>query len=151
MRWPASPVTKRSSRWRHSRRDAVRRRRQNLIRILLARAARSFSYGALAVVLAQALASRGLSPVAIGAIITSALLTGAVSSASTGALVRRFGARGTFAISGIAMIVAAALLAGNTACVVVACLLGVVSPGGQDVGPFAAIEQVAPADEESPV
>ena len=110
--------------------------------VFLARAARSFAYGALAVVLAQALASRGLSPVAIGAVITAALLTGALLAAMTGRLVNRFGARRTFAASGIAMIAAAALLAGNAACIVVACLLGVVSPGGQDVGPFAAIEQV---------
>ena len=109
----------------------------------MARGARSFAYGALAVVLAQALASRGLSPVAIGAVITTALLAGALSSASTGALVNRFGARTTFAASGIAMAAAGALLAGNPACIVAACLLGVVSPGGQDVGPFAAIEQVA--------
>jgi MFS family permease len=115
---------------------------------LLARAARSFAYGALAVVLAQMLALRGLSPAAIGAVITAALLAGALLSALTGRLVSRFGARTTFAASGIAMIVAAALLSGNAACIVVACLLGVVSPGGQDVGPFAAIEQVALAAEE---
>jgi hypothetical protein len=38
--------------------------------------------------------------------------------------------------------VAAALLGGGVPAIVVACLLGVVSPGAQDVGPFAAIEQV---------
>jgi hypothetical protein len=41
--------------------------------ILVSRAARSLAYGALAVVLAEALAARGLSPIGIGAAITAAL------------------------------------------------------------------------------
>jgi hypothetical protein len=110
--------------------------------ILVSRASRSLAYGALAVVFAQMLAPRGLSSVAIGALITAALLAGAVSSACTGRLVRAFGTRTTLAASGIAMVVAAALLGGGVPAIVVACLLGVVSPGAQDVGPFAAIELV---------
>lgn len=113
------------------------------IRILVSRASRSAAYGALAVVFAQALAARGLSPLGIGSIITVALLAGAVASALTGRFVRAHGTRVTMAVGGVAMIVAAALLAGNEPAIVVACLLGVVSPGAQDVGPFAAIEQVA--------
>jgi MFS family permease len=113
------------------------------VRVLVSRALRSLAYGALAVVFAQALASRGLSPLAIGALISVALLAGALASSLTGRLVQRFGTRVTMAASGSAMTVAAALLAGNDPAIVVACLLGVVSPGAQDVGPFAAIEQVA--------
>jgi MFS family permease len=112
-------------------------------RVFASRAFRSAAYGALAVVFAQALALRGFSPLAIGSLITTALLAGALASALTGRLVRTFGTRITMAGSGIAMIVAAALLGGNTPAVVIACLLGVVSPGAQDVGPFAAIEQLA--------
>ncbi|MDB5094001.1 MAG: major facilitator superfamily 1 [Candidatus Eremiobacteraeota bacterium] len=112
-------------------------------RILVSRAFRSAAYGALAVVLAQALVVRGYSPLAIGSLITLALLAGALASALTGRLVRTFGTRVTMAGSGVAMIVAAALLAGNEPAVAIACLLGVVSPGAQDVGPFAAIEQLA--------
>ena len=79
--------------------------------ILVSRAARSLAYGALAVVLAEALAARGFTPVGIGAAITVALLAGAVTSAFTGRLVRAMGSRTTFAAGGIAMIVAAALMA----------------------------------------
>jgi predicted MFS family arabinose efflux permease len=114
--------------------------------VLVSRAARSLAYGALAVVLAEALVARGFSPVGIGAAITAALLAGALTSALTGRLVRTFGSRATLATGGVAMIAAAALLAGGEPAIVCACLLGVVSPGGQDVGPFAAIEQVALAD-----
>jgi len=92
--------------------------------ILASRAVRSLVYGALAVVLAEAFARRGFSPVEIGAAITAALL------------------------AGVAMIGAAALLAGTEPTIPCACLLGVVSPGGQDVGPFAAIEQAALADDQ---
>jgi MFS family permease len=116
---------------------------RSTVRVLVSRAFRSLAYGALAVVFAAALAYRGLSPFAIGALITVALLAGALTSSCTGRLVRRFGTRVTLAASGIAMTIAAALLAGNEPAIVVACLLGVVSPGAQDVGPFAAIEQVA--------
>jgi MFS family permease len=118
-----------------------------ILRVLVSRASRSLAYGALAVVFAQALASRGMSPLAIGSVITVALLAGALASASTGRLVQRFGARATLGASGVAMVAAAALLAGNETTIVVACLLGVVSPGAQDVGPFAAIEQVALASD----
>src|SRR3979411_2267108 len=62
-------------------------------RILISRAARSLAYGALAVVLAEALARRGFSPIGIGAAITVALLTGALTSALTGRLGRKFCSR----------------------------------------------------------
>lgn len=117
------------------------------IRIFISRAARSFAYGTLAVVLAEGLRTRGLSAVAIGVVITVALLAGAVFSAASGALARRLGPRATLAASGIAMIVAAGLLAGGEVAIALGCLLGVVSPGGQDVGPSAAVEQVALAAE----
>ncbi|HYW53047.1 MAG TPA: MFS transporter [Dongiaceae bacterium] len=117
-----------------------------LLRVLLSRTLRSLAYGALAVGFAQALASRGLSPLGIGSFITVALLAGAVTSALTGRLVRALGSRVTMAVSGAAMIAAAALLAGDQRAVLLACVLGVVSPGAQDVGPFAAIEQVTLAE-----
>ena len=117
--------------------------------IFVSRAFRSLAYGALAVVFAQALAVRGLSAVAIGSLITAALLSGALASAFTGRFVRWFGTRATMGTGGVAMVVAAGLLAGNESSIVVACLLGVLSPGAQDVGPFAAIEQVALAAERA--
>jgi hypothetical protein len=111
--------------------------------ILVSRASRSLAYGALAVVFAQGLAARGLSAIVIGVLISAALLAGAISSAATDRLVRTLGTRATYAGSGMAMVAAAVFLRGDAPSIVVGCLLGVVSPGGQDVGPFAAIEQVA--------
>lgn len=113
------------------------------IRIFVSRAFRSVAYGALAVVFAQALASRGLSSFEIGSLFSAALLAGALTSALAGRFVGRFGMRATMAAAGVAMILAAVLLGGNELTIIVACLIGVVSPGAQDVGPFAAIEQVA--------
>jgi hypothetical protein len=122
-----------------------------IARILLSRGARSLAYGALSVGFAEALASRGLSATAMGAVITLALLSGAAFSAAAGALVRKLGAGATLAAAGIVMAVSGVLLLGGGPAIVVACLLGVVSPGAQDVGPFAAIEQVAIATENTAV
>jgi hypothetical protein len=119
--------------------------------ILVSRASRSLAYGALAVVFAQGLASRGLSALVIGALISAALLAGAIASAATGRLMRALGARMTYAGSGMVMVAAAVSLRGDPPSIVVGCLLGVVSPGGQDVGPFAAIEQVVLMADEAAV
>jgi hypothetical protein len=110
---------------------------------------RSLAYGALSVGFAEALASRGLSSTAIGAVITVALLSGAIFSAYSGALVRVLGAGATLAAAGVVMSIAGVLLLGGGPAIVLACLLGVVSPGAQDVGPFAAIEQVALATQST--
>ena len=115
--------------------------------VLVSRAVRSFAYGALTVVFAHALSARGFSPIGIGAAISLALAAGAVTSALTGRFVRAIGTRATMAISGLAMVLAAALLAGGEPAVLAACLLGVVSPGAQDVGPFAAVEQAEIAND----
>ena len=115
--------------------------------IVTARVCRSLAYGALMVVLASALAAHGFSAAAIGALITTALVSGALFSALTGRSVRTFGTRRTMVAGGLLMVAAAALLAGTSATIVAASLLGVVSPGGQDVGPFAAIEQSALASD----
>lgn len=120
-----------------------------ILGVLVMRAARSFAYGGLAVVLAGAMVQRGFSPVAIGALISVALATGALTSAATGTLASRFGMRTTLVAGGALMILAAALLAGPAWALALACALGVVSPGAQDVGPHAAIEQVALANESS--
>jgi hypothetical protein len=117
------------------------------VRMLVSRGARSCAYGALAVGFAQALTARGFSTTAIGGLITVALLSGALFSAGTGVAVRRFGASATLAASGGLMAIAGAMLFGDAPLIAVACFLGVVSPGAQDVGPFAPIEQIVLATE----
>jgi MFS family permease len=117
--------------------------------ILLARTLRNTAFGGLAVVFALALAARGLDALMIGSVFTLALLSGAVFAAATGWLTSRLGVRGTLVAASIAMALAGVLLvtAPNLALIVVAVLLGTVSPTGQDVGPFIPVEQALIAGE----
>jgi len=117
-------------------------------RIILARTVRAAAFGALSVALALYLAQRGFSTVAIGFVLTIALLAGAASSMATDAMVRRLGRRATLEVSALAMCAAGLLLSlsSNAFVVMLAALLGTVSAGGQEVGPFGAIEQHAIAE-----
>ncbi|MBC5804858.1 MAG: MFS transporter [Candidatus Eremiobacter antarcticus] len=116
--------------------------------IVAARAVRTFGFGLLSVALALYLADRGFSPFAVGALLTVALLAGAAFLAASARLVGRFGRRGALLVGSGAMCVAGLMLAmpGGWITVVVACLLGTLSAGAQEVGPFSGIEQHAIAE-----
>lgn len=113
--------------------------------LLFARGVRSFAYGALGVVVGIALAQRGFSPTQIGAYLTLTLLTGAAFSASAAALARRIGERTTLIAGCACMALAGTLFALFTsgAIAIAAFALGTLTAGGQEVGPFAALEQAA--------
>jgi MFS family permease len=115
-----------------------------------ARAVRNAAYGSLAVVFALLLAREGLGPATVGVVLTLALVMGAVFSAATPWLERRAGRRGTLVGAALVMASTGALLAIDPRPLTffLAALLGTVSPGGQEVGPFAALEQAAIADHE---
>ena len=89
------------------------------------------------------LSARGLPALLIGVVLTLALLTGAALSWATGALVGRFGRNTTLVAAAVLMALAAAILgiANGLTLIIIACLLGTLSAGGQEVGPFAPIEQ----------
>ena len=126
--------------------------RRSVFRLLLvARTIRNAAFGALAVVLALVLADRGLDALSIGVILTLALLSGAAFAAATAWLTRRLGSRGALVAASLTMALAGALLAiaPSAALVVVAVLLGTVSPTGQDVGPFIPIEQALIAGDDA--
>jgi len=126
--------------------------RRSVFRLLLvARTIRNAAFGALAVVLALVLADRGLDALSIGVILTLALLSGAAFAAATAWLTQRLGPRGTLVAASLTMALAGALLAvaPSAALVVVAALLGTVSPTGQDVGPFIPIEQALIAGDDA--
>jgi MFS family permease len=120
--------------------------------IVLARCLRAFGFGMLSVALALYFGDRGLSPFAVGALLSLALLAGAAFLAATAPLVRRLGRRGVLLLASAALCAAGVLLGipGGLFTIVLACLLGTLSAGGQEVGPFAAIEQHAVADVATP-
>ncbi|HET9341955.1 MAG TPA: MFS transporter [Candidatus Eremiobacteraceae bacterium] len=119
--------------------------------VVAAKVVRSFGYGLLSVAFALYLASAGFGPLAIGATLSLALLAGAVYLTVSAQLVRKSGARSTLVIAAFAMSAAGALLSihDRPIAILIACLSGTLNAGGQEVGPFAAIEQHAIASSSS--
>jgi MFS family permease len=115
-------------------------------RLLFAtRIARLFAYGFLAVVLVLYLAQAGLSEAAIGVLLTLTLIGDTVISLWLTTRADRFGRRRTLIMGALLMIFAALLFAGTQEFIplLIAATIGVISPSGNEVGPFLSIEQAA--------
>jgi len=113
--------------------------------LFVTRIARLFAYGFLAVVLVLYLAQAGLSEASIGLLLTLTLLGDTVISLWLTTRADRFGRRRTLIIGTLLMIFAAALFAGTQEFILllIAATIGVISPSGNEVGPFLSIEQAA--------
>ncbi|HUG30501.1 MAG TPA: MFS transporter [Candidatus Limnocylindria bacterium] len=113
--------------------------------LFLARAIRMFGYGALGVILVLYLAAAGLDPGAIGILLTLTLVGDTVISLVLTTHADRIGRRRTLIVGAILMAAAGAVFAGSTgfAVLLVAATLGVLSPSGNEVGPFLPIEQAS--------
>ena len=106
---------------------------------------RMFGYGFLAVVLVLYLTAIGLDAVTIGAILTLTLVGDTLISLWLTTHADRIGRRRVLVIGSLLM-AAAGIAFGLTSWVpllVVAGAIGVISPTGNEVGPFLAVEQVA--------
>jgi MFS family permease len=104
---------------------------------------RTLAYGGVSVILGPYLASRGLGPAAIGWVFTAALAGGAALTVVLTAVADRLGRR-RMQVAGAALMTLAGLvfaLTDHVGLLVVAAVLGTVSPSGKDVGPFLALEQ----------
>lgn len=115
------------------------------LRLFLARSVRLFAYGALSVVLVLYLAERGLSEGRIGLLLTATLLGDTALSLWITTRADRFG-RKKMLLLGAALMALSGILFGSTsdfAVLLVTATLGVLSPSGNEVGPFLAIEQAA--------
>jgi MFS family permease len=111
--------------------------------LFLARAVRMFGYGALGVILVLYLVAAGLDAGAIGLLLTLTLAGDTVISLLLTTHADRIGRRRTLVIGALLMAAAGVVFAGSTAFIVllVAATLGVLSPSGNEVGPFLPIEQ----------
>lgn len=106
-------------------------------------AIRAFAYGFLSVILGLYLAAIGLTPVAIGWIFTAALAGGAVMTIVITAIADKVGRR-IMLIAGALLMAAAGLvfaLTDQIAMLMIAAIVGTISPSGKEVGPFLSIEQ----------
>ncbi|HYU36854.1 MAG TPA: MFS transporter [Gemmatimonadales bacterium] len=113
--------------------------------LFLTRSTRLFAYGALSVVLVFYLTSLGLSTPQTGLLLTLTLVGDTVVSLYLTTRADRIGRR-RMLIIGAMLMAAAGLAFGSTrnfVFLVVAGTIGVISPSGNEVGPFLSIEQAA--------
>jgi MFS family permease len=117
------------------------------------RIVRLFCYGFLSVVLALYLADVGLAEQQIGLLFTFTLIGDAGISLWLTTSADRFGRKRTLLIGAVLMIGAGAafLLTDNIILLIIAAIIGVISPSGNEIGPFLSVEQagltqIVPAD-----
>ena len=115
--------------------------------LLATRALRLFAIGFVSVLLALSLAELGLGLAAIGTIVAAALVGSTVLTITVAALGDRLGRRRLLMLTA-ALMTSAGLIFALTDLVwlfVIAALIGVISPGGGDIGSSLALEQAAMA------
>ena len=116
------------------------------VRLLFAaRAVRMFGYGSLAVILAIYLAAVGLDAAAIGVLLSLTLVGDTVISLGLTTHADRIGRRRTLMLGGLLMAGAGLVFASTDAfwVLLLAATIGVLSPSGNEVGPFLAVEQAS--------
>ena len=113
--------------------------------LFLTRSTRLFAYGALSVVLVFYLTSLGLSTSQTGLLLTLTLVGDTVVSLYLTTRADRIGRRRMLIVGAILMAAAGLAFAStrNFVFLVAAGTIGVISPSGNDVGPFLSIEQAA--------
>jgi len=109
------------------------------------RIVRLFSYGLISVVLVLHLTAAGLSENQIGMLLTLTLLGDAAISLWITTRADRAGRRRMLLLGAVLMILAGALFASTRSfwLLLLAATFGVISPSGNEVGPFLAVEQAA--------
>ena len=122
--------------------------RTDVALLFATRAVRMFAYGFLSVILILYLAAIDISPHRIGLLLTLTLAGDVIVSLFLTTRADLFGRRRTL-IAGAILMAAAAVVFAFTRdfyLLLIAATIGVISPSGNEVGPFLAIEQVALAD-----
>lgn len=116
--------------------------------LFAARAARMFAYGSLAVVLALYLAALGFDGVRIGLLLSLTLVGDTLISLWLTTHADGLGRRRVLVAGAGLMLLAgiAFALSGDFLVLLLAATIGVISPSGNEVGPFLAVEQAALAE-----
>jgi MFS family permease len=106
---------------------------------------RLFCYGFLSVILALYLAEAGFTETQIGLLFTLTLIGDAGISLWLTTSADRFGRKRTLLIGAVLMLGAGIgfVLTKNFALLALAAIIGVISPGGSDIGPFLSVEQAS--------
>jgi MFS family permease len=109
------------------------------------RAVRMYGFGAISIIIALYLSERGLSSSLIGWVFTLALAGDALISIGVTQVADRFGRRKLLLISSALIAVAGFGFAftGNIVLLILTATIGTISPNGNEVGPFQALEQAS--------
>ena len=120
-------------------------RRRDVAILLTMRALRLAAYGALAVVIALYLVEIGLDPGQVGLLLALTLAGDALVSLLLTTHADRIGRRATLVIGAALMVLGGLVFAatGQFAVLLAAAIVAVLSPTGNEVGPFLAVEQAA--------
>jgi MFS family permease len=117
----------------------------NIILLFSTRIIRLFCYGFLSVVLALYLSEAGLTEGQIGLLFTLTLVGDAVITLWLTTSADRLGRKRTLILGALLMAGAgiAFVLSRNFALLIIAAIIGVISPSGNEIGPFLSVEQAA--------
>lgn len=118
---------------------------RDIIILFSTRIIRLFCYGFLSVVLALYLAEAGFTEAQIGLLFTLTLVGDALITLWLTTSADRFGRKRTLLLGAFLMAGAglAFLLTRNPLLLVIAAIIGVISPSGNEIGPFLSVEQAA--------
>lgn len=121
---------------------------RDLTLLFVARCVRLFAYGTLAVVLALYLTARGLTSTQIGLLFALTMAGDTLISLFLTTRADRFGRRKTLMVGAVLMLLSSVVFAftGEFWWLVLASTVGVLSPSGNEVGPFLPIEQAGLAE-----
>jgi len=111
--------------------------------LFLTRSIRTFAYGFFAASFALYLEARGVSSGLVGVAFSVALAGGAISTAVFSLVADRWGRRRLLQLSALLMMLGGALVASTSSrlLLLVAAAVGMLSPSGQEIGPFLSLEQ----------
>lgn len=119
--------------------------RKDIFLLFTTRIIRLFCYGFLSVVLALYLIQVGLSETTVGIIFSLTLVGDAGISLWLTTTADRFGRKRTLIVGALLMVGAGVvfILTRNPIALAVAAIIGVISPSGNEIGPFLSVEQAA--------
>ncbi len=120
-------------------------RKSDTTLLFSARIARLFAYGFVSVVLVLYLAETGLSGFGIGAILTATLVGDIFVSLWITMIADRMGRKKMLIVGSLLMIAGGVVfvITHNPILITIAAIIGIISPSGNEIGPFLSIEQAA--------
>lgn len=118
---------------------------RNITVLFITRIIRMFAYGLVSIILVLYLSKIGLTEVQIGLLLSSTLIGDAVISLWITTAADRVGRRKMLVFGALLMVLAGTVfvLTNNYFFLIVAAIIGVISPSGNEIGPFLSIEQAA--------